>query len=271
MSSGNNGYRRLGKPDLRGFNQPAQDTILAAMEAGGVARVSNKGHCIIRAPKGGTMSVSRDPSRNNRGIQNQEAAFKRIFGMTVGEVQVQAAAREAAEPAAKAPLPEPTPLEPTLACRANGCEAVFVTEGARYSHEHGEGHYPCQQPGCEFVSRHAPATNNHHASIHLGLKRGGRPKKAVVSSAGPVVSSAQVEAKAPRVTAKPAGRPAEVPSAAQYAVQQLSRIRDVLGPDPRVKELQRRLDESAESLSKARARIDELEAKIKLMKEALEL
>ena len=256
MSS--NGYHVLNRNDLRGFNEPAIQIIVAAMEAGAVGRVSNKGHAIIRAPGGGTMSVSKDPTKANRGLQNQLSDFRRLFGCEPEDVKRGERVSTMTQAVKEVPVQQkPEPVK----CTAKGCNKVFATEGARYSHVERD-HAKCRVPGCGFA-----AIDNRGEAAHYRMHHKGEAAKQRLGAA----AKKRAEAKPPEPAAAPAPAPAEVLSKQSEERKQLSRIRDILGPDPRVKDLQRRLEQCGAALERANTRIGELEAKLKLMKEALEL
>jgi hypothetical protein len=264
MSS--NGYHALSRNDLRGFNEPAINLIVSAMSAGAVGRVSNKGHAILRAPNGGTMSVSKDPTKANRGLQNQLSDFRRLFGCEPEDVKrgerVAATMTQTVREVPAQQKPEP------VMCTAKGCNKVFATEGARYSHVERD-HAKCRVPGCGFAAIDRRGEAAHYRMHHKGdaaKQRLGKPATGAAAEA-----KARAEAKVEPAVPAQAPAPAEVLSKQSEERKQLSRIRDILGPDPRVKDLQARLEQCGAALQRANDRIGELEAKLKLMKEALEL
>jgi hypothetical protein len=153
------GFRRLTRVDLKGFSRQSQNLVLMAMERGGVGRVSNRGHAILRSPSGSTMSVSRAFS-NNRGMKNCEAQFMRVFGDLPQEDTRGSLAL----------VPDLHPLVPSeehpmLECPVASCPAEFVTEGARYSHVHAK-HFPCPEPGCFKVFDEKRKAVGHHNVVH---------------------------------------------------------------------------------------------------------
>lgn len=249
MSNGNGGYHVLNRNDLRGFNEDAIKIILAAMDAGGVARVSRSNHCIIRGPQGGTMSVAMGITKANRGIQNATAEFKRVFGKDWSEVEKPREPARTSEDLA--PAPSLGEAEPTLECPVKTCDATFVTEGARYDHCQ-KVHHPCREPGCQFVSATPSGELAHYRIVHLGV----HPRKGT--------GKAAKKAKK-KVAPKPAPQPARVEG------EVVKQIRDLLGPDPRVAELEAENKHLRQELDNARTRAEELDAKLRLLKEALEL
>lgn len=158
-------WRELRRVDLKGFDRQAQNVVLMAMERGGVGRISNKGHAILRSPSGATMSVSKNTGQGNRGRQNMEANFRACFGA----LPVIVKARDENE-GSLALAPDPHPLVPPegkgmLECPVPVCEAEFVTEGARYTHVHKE-HYPCAEPGCQKVFDTPNKASGHYNVVH---------------------------------------------------------------------------------------------------------
>ena len=252
MSNGNGGYRRLGRNDLRGFNEDAIRIITAAMNAGGTGRVSSRNHCIIRGPQGGTLSVAMGITKANRGIQNAAAEFRRVFGMEWTDVEKP---REAQSQTSEdlAPAPSLGDPHPTLTCPVKTCEAVFVTEGARYDHCQ-KIHHPCRKPGCQHVSPTVQGEISHYKIVHLDEA----PRRGVTKAA-----------KKKKPAAKKAAAPQ--PAAVVKEGEVLKQIRHLLGDDPRLVELQAENRRLQEALGKAEARTAELDAKLKLLKEALEL
>lgn len=72
-------YRTLTPADLRGFDKAATDLIMAAMNAGAVGKLSNRGHVILRGPDGATTAVSRNLNQPNRGGANAKACVRRLI------------------------------------------------------------------------------------------------------------------------------------------------------------------------------------------------
>ena len=262
MSNGN-GWHRLTRNDLRGFNEDAIRIILAAMEAGGTARVSRSNHCIIRGPQGGTMSVGMQITKANRGLQNGHAEFKRVFGKDVAAVEEETAKTQLEERLAQtaedlATTPSFNEPRPTLECPVKTCDAVFVTEGARYDHCQKQ-HYPCREPGCPHVSPNPGAETAHYRIVHLGQHpRRGTGKK-------------QKEAAAKAAAPKPPEETVRVVTKVVKEGEVLKQIRHLIGPDPRVAELEAEVERLTTELNEARERAGELDAKLRLLKEALEL
>lgn len=158
------GYGELRRTDLKGFDQRSQNIVLMAMERGGVGRISSKGHAILRSPNGQTMSVSRNTANGNRSSANMENDFRRCFG----DLPVIENERTDGALALAPSLPEAQDLEPTLECPLNECEAVFVTDGARYDHVQKK-HSPCPEPGCPKVFANKSKATGHHNIVHKAM------------------------------------------------------------------------------------------------------
>lgn len=284
-------WRPLTRRDLRGFDDGACDLILKAIGYGAVGRISQKGHALLRGPDGQTMSVSRNTGMGNRGRQNAEADFVRIFGAYEQEEkqavgQNLTLVRKEQTVANTHPLVPPEE-HPMLTCPAKDCEAEFVTEGARYTHIQKQ-HFPCREPGCDRVFTKKSAEQGHFNLSHGVVKRnratvvkcpepgcdyegtpgglGGHTNQ--VHRKGQAPKGRKSQAKAPttnRVPQKSASSDSAptVQVKAPDAETLLARVREALGVDPRVAELEAQLSE-------ARRRADDLEAKLALLKEALE-
>jgi hypothetical protein len=264
MASGS-GYTRLRRVDLKGFDQRAQNIVLMAMERGGVGRISNRGHAILQSPTGETMSVSKNTGQGNRGLQNMEADFKRCFADLPVENATQGGLALAPQP--PPPLPDIMTREPDLPCPVESCEAVFVTEGARYSHVHDK-HHPCKEPGCQRVFDTANKAAGHYNLTH-GLTIGPTPcdvkgcSFVAVSKNGLGIHKAKSHKPKPKPKKKAVPRKAVAPRATS-AEQMLARIREIVSvTSPREAELQQQLEA-------ANARIAELEEKLARIRKDVE-
>ncbi len=217
--SATNSFHKLESSELRGFDRDARELILAAMAAGGVGRISSKGHAILRAPSGATMSVSRNQKSHNRASQNTTAQYRRLFSVV---------ATEAAPVVYEDVTTTPAEQEASMAKRVK---------------------YPCSVPGCTFVAKapqglaaHVRMTHEHRMPVR---------KKKEAPMAAEVVEAAVAEA--------------AVAHTEDGLYEQLVHdIRKLLPASSREAELE-------EALARAHARIEELEAKFALMKEALEV
>jgi hypothetical protein len=261
-----NGFTRLRRVDMKGFDQRAQNMVLMAMERGGVGRISTKGHAILRSPNGQTMSVSRNTAAGNRSFQNMEADFRRCFGDLPAEEGATHGSLALAPP-----LPELAQRDPDLECPLDSCEAVFVTEGARYDHVQKK-HYPCKEPGCQRVFDKANKASGHYNITH------GRSRTLVEtpcdvrgcdfvakSKNGLGIHKAKSHKakpkRVPRQRKAPTSAPPLVTQGALDAEAMIARIRELVAP-----EMDRALREQLEA---ANARIAELEAKLARIKQDL--
>lgn len=287
-TTGGTTFGFLTRADLRGFDSAAQEIILAACAAGATARVSNRGHAIIRAPKGGTMSVARELKSMNRGLQNSVADFKRLFGMNPSDAfQKDRAMNSNGKQDDSAGLAYPSDKEldagvkEKFPCPAKNCTQVFDTEGARYSHVE-KNHERCKHPGCGFASDSKQATSAHFRIVHEGwAPRRGVSKTGV---AKPEKKPAAKKPRAKKAVAKPAKKeavkavevtaeslPATPPIKVEDPLAVLTTIHDLLGRDPRLAEMEKAMDDLRGELEASQKRVHELEAKLHLMKEALDL
>lgn len=72
-------YERIGKTDLRNFDNAAKELILWAQDQGARIKISNRRHAVILAPNGETSCVPRNLRLANRSAQNARAGVKRLF------------------------------------------------------------------------------------------------------------------------------------------------------------------------------------------------
>lgn len=230
-------WRVLTRGELKPFDTVAQDIILAAMNKGAKGRISTKGHVILRSPKGGTMAVSRNTSAGNRTAANCRADFKRLFAdLPDVEPDLPAGQEEETRTDVDASFeifnarPPADALHPTINCSVEDCEAVFVTEGARYSHVQ-KVHHKCPEPGCDYIGK-----SNNGLAAHTRIRHGtNRPWEVRSQKAASMRAS---DAKT------------------------LAAIRELLGTDPQVAELEK-------ALKAERAKVKELETKLGKLREAL--
>lgn len=151
-----------------------------------------------------------------------------------------------------------------VACPAKGCALAFPTEGARYSHVERE-HVKCTEPGCDAVSINERGSVTHRRLAHEGWKprQGtGRKEASVPEATGDAVTDA---APAPGTPTPPQDREPQVTDAAR-----LQGIRNLLGPDPRIGELETEVAKLRRQLADQRQRANDAEARLALMREALE-
>lgn len=73
-------FKRLTRSEIpAGFSPHGKDLIMMAMEAGGLARISSKGHVIIRNEAGQTTAMSQNTGNGHKRIGNAAADIKRLF------------------------------------------------------------------------------------------------------------------------------------------------------------------------------------------------
>lgn len=181
-------WKVLTRGDLAKFDDTATEVILTAMERGGIGRISNRGHATIRHPDGiRTMSVTRDSSI--RKAHNMRGDLRKLFpeppatqanGNSKDATMMQNDLRLPAFTDVQ--LPEatnnlaPDDDDALIPCPAKKCDAVFVTDGAKYAHIRDE-HATCEWPGCDsgpngepFVGTTKQSVAGHVQVTHRGSK-----------------------------------------------------------------------------------------------------
>lgn len=272
------GWRKLTRKDLRTFDEDMTKAILYAMDCGGVGRVSNNGHAILRNNTGQTMSVSRSASGGSRK-QNVARDLCRVFGAPVEDSKPSSDDSTAVTPPdlrqPVGPHPAEQADEPKLPCPANGCDETFVTEGARYSHANTQ-HHVCPEPGCGFASMKPNGVGAHRSRKHgyestaphkIRERERARQRRNDVTSPQPTPAAA-VNGSATTTNRQPAQSVGHI-SAQQYAAgvdaaNIVNEIRKLLGEDVRVARLQQQVDR----LTRER---DDARTQLALVKEALHL
>lgn len=186
-------WHRLTRRDLTSFDDHATSTVLAAMERGGVGRISTKGHAILRNPKTGeTMGVA--PS-SNKSKQVIAIRLRKLFPESDTTPDESASTRTI--PAPREPINNNThaqvsaqdqaeATEPTLSCTNKRCDAVFVTEGARYSHVNSK-HVVCAKPGCLASFDDNRARVAHEGIVHEGRKPRAEGKAKAAAAAATII------------------------------------------------------------------------------------
>lgn len=274
MSTGHGtSWGTLTREDLRDFDGYSTKAVLTAVERGAVGRRSSRGHIILRSPDGRTMSVSRSSNKSKHVVRQQ---LDRLFP-------------EPPPPPKEEPVTIPANMRPAnsatnpprpgvwLACPVKGCGRTFPTEGGRYSHIDKE-HERCKEEGCDAVSMNRIGAATHHRLAHEGWKpRKGTGKAAAQEAPAHqegAVPDLPTEATGDAVTASaPDADPPTPPQ--EHKPQQgdaatLQSIRKLLGPDPRVANLETELAATRRQLAEARQRASDAEARLALMREALE-
>lgn len=251
---GDGTWYRVTKGELRQrrFDDHAIDTIMYAMDRGGLCRISSRGHAILRNPvTGETMGVSPDSTKSRDVTRN---GSRKIF--PTQEIEAVAPAESKAEPEPAAD--EFAVMIPCPAKGSPGCDREFATEGARYAHVQAE-HFTCTEEGCSdvFISPRARAG-------HVGILHRGRHPRALHKAA---VSKLQ-----------PEGGDRPQSSAATTDSEILAAIRTALGEDPRllasyqdVERLTGQLIQVQEEATALRKERDDLKARMDLITEATKL
>ena len=140
-------WKKLTRSDIRTFDDRSTEIVLSAMKVDGAeGRVSSRGHAILRAPNGETMSVSRKMSHLNRGGQNIESEFGRIFGHLLDQQEHADEASRAS--VAPAPIEHPEREVVMRPCTVEGCDQQFATDGAYFTHTRRDHSicYTCTPP-----------------------------------------------------------------------------------------------------------------------------
>lgn len=250
------GWRVLTRQDLKAFDDDQTKAVLYAMDNGGIGRISAKGHAIIRNTTGQTMSVSRNGAARTK--QNTAADLCRLFGAPVDDVP----ARQPRALHAAPPQPETASTdEATLACPANGCEATFVTEGARYSHVERNHPHRCDRPGCGFATDSSRGLVTHRRIVHEGWA----PRRGVKDTK-------PRRRRTDQQPQQPAEDPKPVPPVRTgQDAETLQAIRELLGQDPRIAQLQERVTQQQQTIDALVRERDDALAQLALVREALHL
>jgi hypothetical protein len=233
------GYRQLTRADLTTFDREATDLILQAMKIGCLGRISSKGHAILRNNAGGTTSIPRNLTSQNRAAQNARADMRKFL------------ARHRHEQPDERMLRIPEPVRRTTVTKA------FSQYGADFAR------WLDTQPGG------LPAD----AVIEVEIPDDGTPRFQVVSlpptaQRTPDHTASRTEttvSSKPPVQTTPDPAPLEVDITADEVLQ---RIREVLGTDPQVAALQVRIAELEELLSAESERADSAVARLERIQQA---
>lgn len=247
------GWKTLNRDDLKSFDDHQTKAVLYAMSKGGVGRVSNNGHAIIRNQQGQTMSVSR--SAGGRRKPNVANDLVRLFGAPIEDEGRRSKATGSSS--SVTPTPDVEPYAATLECPASACPAVFATEGARYAHVQQKHPHTCDECGAAFAT--SKGRSGHRRIVHEGARpatgnRGRRPKPVESTPDVSTVEEPEVAGIDTTPTRWAPVHPAEF----------MATVRKMLGEDPRVAELSAKVD----ALTRER---DDARAQLGLVKEAMGL
>jgi hypothetical protein len=282
----------LTRTDLRGFDKQATDLILKAIEAGCTGRVSSKGHAILRNRTGQTASVPRDLSKPNRTGANTTAAVSRLITATRSDPATDRTVEDDRScPDCGEAFAGPMALM-NHTKRAHGREATtadghtigqiatfnHVSTGLVYSRlraaglRTGWGCYDLSKKAIEQIGLRMPAEWD-RADHVIEPGTGAEPEVGATAPETPVApvtdiaSKESVEPTEPDTGSAAASGPDTDRPADPVGV--LTQIRSLLGPDPRVGELEARIGELEQHLAAETRRADEAETRLSLINDAL--
>lgn len=239
-------FGRLTNHDLLGFDQIATDLVLDAIAQGCTGRVSAKGHCILRNNTGDTASVPRNMTSPNRASQNAKAQVRRLLAThhPIGETDQDTLDTSSAAPRrmsiAQAFTDHSGPFSSWFDEQADGLPGdaeIEVSFG---------------QDGTPAFRRIPPAADSQTLTPPEPEERPAREEEPNAPMNNRYETSSSP-------SEKEADHPAIV----------LQRVREALGTDPRVAELEAENQGLRAELEQQRGRADEAEGRIALLKEAL--
>lgn len=305
-------FGQLTHRDLKGFDQRAARLVLEAIDAGCTGRISSKGHAILRNSAGQTASVPPTSIAPNRSAQNAAAGIKRLleghtarseassphaifaspisvaealelYGMTFSnwmdtygglspddEIEV-VPAPDGSPLFSLPPVPDPTPVEtPAIGLNGTAQERSEAPVTAEAFGEVEEVVYSVADIA-ETNSVTGKTVRNRLRAIG-GRDNDGRyrPTPSMLRRAGLKVPSVKV--------------PSDQFALPTDATEILSRIRSLLGEDPRVQvleaekktlsgevtEQERRAVAAEERCAELEQELSEIRARLALVKEAFE-
>ncbi|MFJ2420678.1 hypothetical protein [Streptomyces brevispora] len=275
-------FRRLTRADLPTFDQEAKDLILKAMGIGCVGRISSKGHCILHSNTGGTTSIPPNLTSQNRTAQNARAGIRRLMAehrtaaplpgsapeprpvqkITVAEAFLQhSKAFTAWFDAREGSLPAEALLRVTFDASDQPQFEVISTPEIELEPAPQPGEFRCEI--CQRLCGTAAGLGSHrrvHRDQTASTPRAGHgsdidqttPQKATHDMPAPTHQTAPTDT---------AGR-------VEDPVAVLHRVREALGPDPRVTQLEARVAELQTEVTQQKQRADEASARLALIQEA---
>lgn len=270
----------LTRTDLRGFDKRATDLILTAIEAGCTGRVSSKGHVILHNRTGQTASVPRDLSKPNRTGANAVAAVSRLIAAQNSEPETDRADTDVSCPDCGRTFNGPMSLmshqKGAHGREATTADGYTVGQIAAFNHvsaslvysrlrsaglRTGWGTYDLSRRTVEQIGLRMPEERDR--ADHVIEPESEAP-------AAPITDIASKEAIIPVVpnTGSPATNESDTDQPVD-PVDVLAQIRSLLGPDPRVGELEARISELERQLTVEKHRADEAEARLALINDAL--
>lgn len=302
-----NGWTRLTSRDLTAFDKRAKELILNAMEQGCTGKISSRHHAILRNAAGGTTSVPRNLTSQNRTSQNCEAGVRRLL-----EEHAEAMPDTEA-PAGGGHAQEPSTITVKEAFLRHG--AAFSSWIDTLSHSlpanarievrdaaHGEEfkvaytearHSEASEANQAIRPIHADAAQSSNVEPEPRQADGSQPTPEVETTSHASQAAARAvlsvgisgadTATGPTEPTEPtepgeSGEPVSAPHQPEDAALVLERIRHALGEDPRiavlaarVHELEQLNDQLRSDLAAETVRADEAVARNQIIRDALDL
>ncbi|MFE7114086.1 hypothetical protein ACFU99_01495 [Streptomyces sp. NPDC057654] len=279
-------FRRLTGADIPpAFDQEAKNLILAAMDIGCMGRISSKGHCILHNNADGTASVPPKLAQQNRTSQNTRANVRRLMNghhaerpssnstpeprpaqeITVAQAFLQhSTAFTVWFDAQGGSLPADTPLRVTFGESGQPLFEVVRTAGTAAE---AASTLQEREPGCG--ARRRPFSTAAAADPRRRVHRDRAASVPTTTTDSDITPGTPQKAKydmpAPTHRTAPAGT-AEQPDDPMAVLQN---VREALGPDPRVTQLEARVAGLETEAARQKQRADEAHARLALIREAL--
>lgn len=264
---GRNEWQKLTKRDLTNFDDYGERAVLYAMKHGGVGKISNRGHAMIKTPSGEIMGVAPDTRKARQVIAIK---LRDLFGNGgLVDIDEEAAAERvrrsrAAQAAAAAVSPVRLDDEPTHGCYAPECDAVFVTEGARYAHIH-KTHEVCPEPGCWYTRDDLRSVRAHARTAHAAP--GQHPRQIWAARQREAAATPTEAQEAPKTLATEAeGR--EKPTTHARAGAESAAVIEVVELD--VAGSLTRIEKALADLTALQARVEELEQENRRLRQVVQ-
>ena len=280
-------YMALERKDLRSFDAEATKMILDAIAAGCTGRVSSKGHAILRNPAGSTVSISRDLRTPNRSAQNTRADYRRFMATletpvngTAPEVTAEVVS-EPSEPSDDGKVPCPDCGEP-VNVRGLGAHRAFAHKGVKPARRRTapDPDLPGLEPVPDTMVRHFKGKGGYTATRYAVNTEGtewwcrfpgcGRTITDQKSLGGHQRGHTAVLRKAEKAAAEEPTPKPDVVQNVTDTVAVVDAIRELLGKDPRVVELEHDVARLTTERDEAVKHAADLDAKLSLLRETLD-
>jgi hypothetical protein len=285
-------YGQLTRSDLAAFDKEATGLILSAIAAGCTGNVSRRTHAILRNAAGDTMSVQRKLATGNRSSQNTRSEYKKFMAAHTEALEAQGVTPTPVEVE-----PEEAPAEDFWFCTL--CQESLPLSGQDESTAQ-QAHMAEVHPKYTFCPECGALVKKQGLGPHINMahKVTTEQRRANAIKAGETRRRAREEAeKAAQEAQEPAEEPVSPPVeeitdeqvaeilehpdepqielpepeiSHQFAVETIEKIRNLLGKDPRVVELEAQIVVITEERDAAIKAKGELEAKLALMREAFD-